>query len=86
MTARLDASSWMINGESVTAWISDLEVFEIRPAHLYPIEHPPYDGWSLTLSHVGDGQTVFLGFHEWLADAQRAACRHIGDERPADLS
>lgn len=71
-TPRLDTNSWEINGVSLTAWINDLECFEI-------VHDPKTDYYRLTLNHAGTGAAWPIGSYGRITDAQRAAKIHIGD-------
>ncbi|QDH91702.1 hypothetical protein SEA_PHRAPPUCCINO_24 [Mycobacterium phage Phrappuccino] len=68
---RLDTKDWKINGDSLIAWISDTEFFDISPSE---------QGHKLTVNHVGHAQSVFLGHYIRISEAQAAARQHIGDE------
>ncbi len=62
---------WEINGDSMTAWASDLEMFEISPHVDAPIGRPH----KLTINHIGHCQAVHLGWFSRLSAAQKAALR-----------
>lgn len=66
-----DASSWAVNGSSMTAWINDLEFFEIVPESGHGL-------LKLTINYVAHAQSVLIGKFNWFPDAQAAARKHLG--------
>lgn len=80
---RLDPQDWKINGDSLVAWINDLEFFDIRPDFYSLPSGQVQEGYRLSINHVGHGASVYLGWFLFAAQAQSAARRHIGDEEPS---
>lgn len=69
----LDQSMWEINGDSLTAWVNDLEMFDIFPSPTHE------DLWLLHYNHVGLSNATFLGSYGRISDAQGAAKDWLGD-------
>lgn len=67
---KLDASAWEINGAALTAWINDLEFYEIAVVA---------DAHRLTLNNAATAEVERLGYFIRLTEAQKAAQDHVGD-------
>lgn len=68
MSAQLSPGDWEINGDSLTHWVSDLELYDVRPVR------PSYAAYY---NHVGQALAVFLGFYPTIPAAQAAARHHL---------
>jgi hypothetical protein len=62
---------WEINGDSMTAWASDLVMYEISP----DLDSPLWFPHKLTINKVAEAQSTHLGWFHRLAGAQQAAQR-----------
>lgn len=70
----LTQDRWEINGDSLTAWISKDELFDIRPAD------DDWNIWTLHISSIKHVQSVYLGSFDRISEAQKAARIHLGDD------
>jgi hypothetical protein len=69
----ITADSWETNGNTLTVWISDLEMLDISPS--------PQEGlWVLRCNHVSTGKEIHLGMYGHISDAQGAAKNWLGDD------
>lgn len=74
MTMQLPPSSWEINGDALTVWANDLEVYDVRPADPVRDLRP---GYITHYNHVGHAVAVYLGHYHSIAAAQSAARYHL---------
>jgi len=72
--------TWEINGNHLTAWINDDELFDIRPADKFHSLRVGTSLFDLHINSVSHATSVYLGTHTRIVDAQQAADRHIGNE------
>jgi hypothetical protein len=73
-TPHITDDSWGVNGNELTAWITDLEFFDISPSFAQK------DLWFLHYNHVATAKGEFLGAFGYIADAQGAARTWLGDD------